>query len=126
MPIYRETIQNRMVLDTVKQLHNHPTVEEVYQNVKLGHPNISKATVYRNLQKLEEIGELRQIHIPNSPGRFDDYLEPHYHFYCRVCGHIVDAPLDYKPEMNRMPLDVDFSVEDHDIIFKGICKTCQD
>lgn len=114
-----------MVLDTVKQLHNHPTVDEVYQNVKLGHPNISKATVYRNLQKLEEIGELRQIHIPNSPSRFDDFLEPHYHFYCRMCGHVIDAPLDYNAEFNRMIESIDFSVEDHDIIFKGICKACR-
>lgn len=125
MPIYHETIQSRMVLDTVKKLRNHPTVEEVYQNVKLNHPNISKATVYRNLQKMELIGKLRQIHIPESPSRFDDILEPHYHFYCRVCGHIIDTPLDYKTELNQMLNDADFSVEDHDIIFKGICHACK-
>lgn len=122
MPIYHETIQSRMVLDTVKKLHNHPTVEEVYQNVKMSHPNISKATVYRNLQKMETIGRLRQIHIPDSPSRFDDNLDPHYHFHCQVCGRIIDAPLEYDPKLNQMVSHSDFSVEDHDIIFKGTCK----
>ena len=125
MPVYHETIQSRMVLDTVKQLHNHPTVEEVYKTVKLSHANISKATVYRNLQKLEETGKLRQIYIPNSPSRFDDYLEPHYHFYCRKCGEIVDSPLGYKQEFNSIIEAADYCVENHDIVFIGTCKVCK-
>lgn len=46
--IPRTTIQKELVLDAVKQLHNHATADEVYELVQSAHPNISKGTVYRN------------------------------------------------------------------------------
>ena len=45
----RNTIQRALVLEAVQSLHNHPTSADVYEVVRERHPNISRATVYRNL-----------------------------------------------------------------------------
>ena len=50
----RNTIQRQLVLSAVRQLQNHPTADEVYQEVQKNCPTISRATVYRNLKLLAE------------------------------------------------------------------------
>ena len=47
----RNTIQRKLVLDTVRNL-DHPNAEQVYGEIITKHPHISKATVYRNLNLL--------------------------------------------------------------------------
>ena len=41
----RNTIQRQLVLSAVRQLQNHPTADEVYQEVQKNCPTISRATV---------------------------------------------------------------------------------
>ena len=59
----RNTIQRQLVLSAVRQLQNHPTADEVYQEVQKNCPTISRATVYRNLKLLAEEGEIRLRNI---------------------------------------------------------------
>ena len=48
----RNTLQRTAVLNDLKNRSDHPTAEMVYNNVKNEIPNISLATVYRNLRSL--------------------------------------------------------------------------
>lgn len=59
------TIQRSLVLDVVNRLKSHATADEVYAEVAATHPNISKATVYRNLNLLSEMGMIRKLEIPD-------------------------------------------------------------
>ena len=42
---------------------DHPTAEMVYMGIRDELPNISLATVYRNLSLLSDLGEIRKISI---------------------------------------------------------------
>ena len=48
----RNTIQRSLVLETVGKLQCHATAEEIYEAIVHDHPNMSRATVYRNLKLL--------------------------------------------------------------------------
>ena len=48
----RNTIQRQLVIAAVRFLANHPTAEEVYDRITMEYPDISKGTVYRNLNSL--------------------------------------------------------------------------
>ncbi|PIZ50710.1 hypothetical protein COY27_06375 [Candidatus Woesearchaeota archaeon CG_4_10_14_0_2_um_filter_33_13] len=50
----RETGQKKVIFECIKGLHTHPTAEEVYLLVKKEIPEISLATVYRNLNLLSK------------------------------------------------------------------------
>ena len=50
----RNTLQRRLVLETVQRMHNHPTAEEIFREISSENTLISKATVYRNLKILSE------------------------------------------------------------------------
>ena len=52
----RETKQRRLVLQAVRSRHDHPTAEQIYEDVHATDPKISHGTVYRNLNCLSEDG----------------------------------------------------------------------
>ena len=47
----RKTIQRALTLRAVQTMQSHPTADEVYEAVSAEHPNISKGTVYRKMEK---------------------------------------------------------------------------
>ena len=59
--IQRHTIQCALVLEAVDSLRDHATAEEVFEAVAKEHPHIGRGTVYRNLQKLAEAGEIQKV-----------------------------------------------------------------
>ena len=52
----RYSKQRELVMQTVQQLCDHPTAEEIYDKAAQECPNLSLGTVYRNLNSLVEAG----------------------------------------------------------------------
>lgn len=124
--VKRNTVQRAIVLDTVRKLQCHATADEVYAEIIKTCPSISRATVYRNLQQLCELGEIKKREIPSSPDRYDHILSDHYHARCTLCGKVLDVDMDYQQELlTQVKNSHGFALTGHDIIFRGICPDCQ-
>lgn len=122
----RNTIQKKLVLETVRKLHSHPSAEQVYDCVSAEHPTISKATVYRNLNSLVEDGLLQKIAMPCEADRFDDTVEEHYHLRCLGCNQVMDLPMEYQRELNeKAAQNSECTIEAHNLLFIGWCKHCK-
>lgn len=122
----RNTIQRALVLDAVRSLHDHPTSADVYEVVREKHPNISRATVYRNLNVLASRGDVLRVEVPNGADRYDFFNEQHYHAKCRACGQIFDVEMPYFHDLAAQATSAHgFKIEGHEIIFSGICAHCQ-
>ena len=67
----RNTIQRQLVIAAVRFLADHPTAEEVYDRITMEYPDISKGTVYRNLNSLVESGLLSKVSVPSGADRFE-------------------------------------------------------
>lgn len=63
----------------------HPTADEVYEAVSSTYPNISCATVYRNLKQFSETGVVSKIEISGGADYFDEDPPDHYHIRCIQC-----------------------------------------
>ena len=63
--------RKQMIFDYVVNSHVHPTAQDVFDAVRVEMPNISLATVYRNLNELADAGEIMRIAVPGRPDRFD-------------------------------------------------------
>ena len=123
----RNTIQRSLVLKAVRQLQNHATVDEIYSTISEEHADISKATVYRNLNILTDIGEIQRIGMIDGPDRYDHLSYKHYHAKCAKCGRIFDVEMEIIQDLGKNIKDTNgFEFSDHDIIFNGICKDCRD
>jgi Fur family ferric uptake transcriptional regulator/Fur family peroxide stress response transcriptional regulator len=124
--IRRNTIQCALVLEAVNKLSCHATADEVYNALVKEHPHISRGTVYRNLQRLSDLGEIRKREFPGSADRFDHLCSDHYHAKCVKCGRVFDVDMEYKADLEKSIKDTHgFVFTGHDIVFKGICSGCE-
>ena len=124
--VKRNTIQRTLVFETVNKLQNHATADEIYDAIISEHPNISRATVYRNLNLLSEMGEIRKLEIPGGPDRFDHCVDNHCHVKCEKCGRLFDVDMDYISGLESNIRDTrGFDFTGYDIIFRGICPDCK-
>ena len=122
----RNTIQRAIVLETVNKLKCHATADEVYNEIIMEHPSISKATVYRNLNLLSDMGEIRRLETPGSADRFDHITGNHCHVKCTVCGRVYDVDMEYVSGLESGIRDTHgFDFAGYDIIFHGVCPECQ-
>lgn len=87
----RYSKQRELVMQTVQNLCDHPTAEEIYDAAVKECPGLSLGTVYRNLNSLVDAGRVRRVSIPGKADRFDHTLPWHSHLYCTVCGSVADA-----------------------------------
>ncbi len=123
----RNTIQRQLVISAVRALADHPSAEEVYDEITKEYPDISKGTVYRNLNSLVECGLLGKVSVPNGADRFDHVLSRHYHIKCTECGAFRNVEnFAYIPDMDaKVAAVTGYQMNHHDIVFSGICPDCQ-
>ena len=121
----RRSKQKETILRVLKSTTSHPTAEWIYEQVKREVPNISLGTVYRNLRLLKQEGEISELDLAHTSGRFDGYTENHYHFRCEQCNRIfdVDEPVD-KAVDSRVAQKTGFQVNCHRLEFRGLCQEC--
>ena len=120
------TVQRRSVFAAVLARSDHPTAEQVFQDIRAHVPGISRTTVYRTLDTLVELGLVRKASHLGAAARFDPNTERHHHIVCRVCETVVDLSaraLDTVPvpDLRRHG----FLVDDYSIHFTGLCDGCR-
>ncbi len=123
----RNTIQRDLVRHAVIELP-HPTAEEVYLSIFKKHPSVSKATVYRNLGLLVEMGEINRFSTGGSFVRYDYNTSEHCHTYCTSCGKIEDLFCENTKGLLKIAeekvKDTGFSTKKSELVFYGQCAGC--
>lgn len=122
----KRSIQKEAIIEYLMSTNAHPTADNIYTEVRKRIPAISLGTVYRNLRKMTERGEILRISRGENGDRFDGNTKPHYHFICMKCGQVFDMNLPYIDKLDSI---TDALSEDeickHSIIFEGVCKECK-
>ena len=120
------THQRQAVYSMLAGTERHPTPEEVYEAVKGDVPLLSLATVYKILDQFQRAGFVRKVSTEGQAARYDAKVEPHHHLVCTSCGAIQDVHMTAEPNLSSsVPTDANFKVERYDVIFHGLCGTCQ-
>ena len=118
--------KRQLIIDYLLSTDTHPTAEEVYEAIKSLEPDISLATVYRNLSELSEAGVIRRVGTVSGQERYDGDKSIHPHVVCSVCGKVcdiegIDLPGDI---MGTAANKSGFEVCDMSLRFTGICPEC--
>ena len=114
------------ILSFLRTTTAHPAAEEVFEAVRKEIPNISLATVYRNLSLFKEQGLIASVGTVKGVERFDGNTAPHVHFICSGCGRIQDLPqISVPEELNKaVARDSGGKVESCQLSFTGLCEDC--
>lgn len=115
------------ILTCLRQTSSHPSAEMVHEMLHGEYPDISLATVYRNLSRFKNQGLIRSLGTVNGIERFDAITEPHVHFICTGCSAIFDLPeLELPQSLSRDAAQHSgCRVESCQLTFTGLCRSCQ-
>jgi Fur family peroxide stress response transcriptional regulator len=120
------TVQRRVVLDALLDRHDHPTVDQLYEDVKERMPGVSRTTIYRALETLVDLGLARRTNHFEASARFDGNTDHHHHLVCRSCNRVTD--IDH-PSLNKFAPpslgNIAFEVLDYSIHLEGLCAECK-
>jgi len=120
------TVQRRVILEEIQKVKTHPSADELYLAVRRRLPDISMATVYRNLETMAEHGLIRRLWEVGAPRRYDGELAEHYHILCERCGRVNDVSLQavdgFLDEVRRAS---DYDVQGYRLGFFGLCPNCR-
>lgn len=120
----RNTIQRDIIMKVIQRL-NHPTAEELYNEIKKTYSNFSIATVYRNLKFLTKLGHINKITIGSTVDHYDINTDKHYHLLCNKCNQVSDVLIHYQKSLDKEVSTSNLiKVYDHQLIFNGLCKEC--
>ena len=114
------------ILNCLRATTEHPGAEWIYERVRQEIPNISLATVYRNLSLFKEQGLIASLGTVKGVERFDGNTAPHVHFICSGCGRILDLPkISVPEELNKaVARSSGGTVESCQLSFTGLCENC--
>ncbi len=99
----------------------HPTAEAIYERIRETMPTVSLTTVYKTLNELVAIGELRRFDI-DGVSHFDPRTDPHAEVVCLSCNVILDVVYPVAPPAPPVP---GFQIVGQTQTFYGYCEQCQ-
>ncbi len=124
MAATKHSKQRDALIEILQSTDTHPTAEWVYDKMKEKFPNVSLATVYRNLKHMIEMGIAREIYTDNS-SRYDANMDEHYHFMCTKCDRLIDImPKSENAELKYLK-NKGFLIERYDLSIYGLCDECK-
>jgi len=124
---FRITPQRLAVLKILAASESHPSVDDIYKEVKALFPTTSLATVYKTISLLKELNEVLELGFPDGSNRYDGYNPvPHPHAICMTCKKIMDPELMNIDELSvEMSRKTGYKIFHHRLDFFGLCPDCQ-
>src|SRR5271157_1547120 len=87
----RYTEQQRDMVRYIFSQHNHFDADQLIEDMKRAGLPVSRATVYRTLNKLVDAGLLRRLDVGPRMFYEHDYGYPqHEHLYCQQCHKMIE------------------------------------
>jgi Fur family peroxide stress response transcriptional regulator len=124
---FRLTPQRLAILKILAASEEHPSVDEIYQEVRSNFPTTSVATVYKTIALLKELNEVLELGFPDGSNRYDGNRPyPHPHAICVKCRKILDPEIASLEEISEeMKLKTGYTISYHRLDFFGLCPECQ-
>ena len=119
------TPQRLMIFKVLENNTSHPSAEEIFKRVKRIYPAVSFTTIYKTLETLRDLGEVKELIIDDDRKHYDPNTNTHHHFICSNCKKIYDIFEDFSPHV-KLPdsLKKDYTVCEFRISFHGVCREC--
>lgn len=110
--------QRVAVAEYVLFTDDHPSADQVLQEVRARFPMISRATVYNTLNLLVRKKVIRELVLAEGKIVFDPKLDAHHHFIDDVTGVITDVPWEAVQVANVDRLK-GLEVREYQVVMRG-------
>ena len=124
---YRVTEPRRVLAGLIGDRTGHFTADDLVIESRLRHLGVGRATVFRSLDVLAELGVVERLDLPSGEHAFVA-CEPahHHHVVCSRCGRSSDVA---DSGLAAIIADVGrrsgYRIETHRLELFGLCPACQ-
>lgn len=123
---YKITPPRLAVIEVIEHEGEHLNPGEILERAQAIHPQTGRATVYRTLELLTEIGVVRPIYVGENGPTYIRAEGGHHHLVCSQCGAIFDFDQCVADDMQlELEHRFGFVIKSHLLEFYGICAECQ-
>ncbi|MGC8880092.1 MAG: Fur family transcriptional regulator [Anaerolineae bacterium] len=125
---YKLTVPRKAIVQVLEQEGEHLSSGEVLALGRRIYPLLSRATVYRTLEVLTNLGLIRPILLKekDTAQRYVTGEGGHHHLVCSTCGAVFEFE---RCGVDQLAADLaqrfDFQIRSHLLEFYGICHACR-
>jgi Fur family transcriptional regulator, ferric uptake regulator len=131
----RVTRARQAVIEVLEGTKEHLAADEIVARAEASAPGVHRATVYRALSTLGDLGLVTHTHVGGSatvyhlavPTPSDQRISAsHAHLQCTNCQAVIDIPIDALDSLiSRVDQEVGFMIEPHHAALLGLCADCR-
>lgn len=126
----RLTAQRRALIETMQEAEEHLDASSLLVLARRREPGLDRATVYRTIEKLKQLGLIDELDLMHLNGEKHYYeVKPrrdHVHLACYQCGRIEEfnSPL-FEQLKNEVTKQLGFEVRVTRLEIGGKCNACR-
>lgn len=124
---YRLTDSRRTVVEIIAGSARALSPLEVFDLARAQHAGLGLVTVYRTVEKLEELGLIQRVHQPQGCQAFIAAFTGHQHLIlCSRCGRVefFDGE-NLESFFEDIGCHTGYQVQDHWLQLFGLCEQCR-
>jgi len=124
---YRLTGARRAVVDVIQKSRHALTPVQVFDRARKKYRELGLVSVYRTLEKLEELGLVQRVHQPQGCQAFITAGTGHQHLLlCQKCGTATLFEGDnLEGLITSIARQTGYQIKDHWLQLFGLCKNCK-
>lgn len=124
---YRLTVPRRAIVEILAESDRALNATQIYDLGRETTPGLGLVSVYRTLEKLEDLGLIQRVHHPDGCQAYVANFAGHQHLLlCNRCGQIrFFHGDDLAPLITRVEQESGYRIGDHWLQLFGECEKCR-
>jgi Fur family transcriptional regulator, ferric uptake regulator len=130
----RVTRARQAIIEVLDSTDEHLAADEIVARAEASAPGVHRATVYRALATLGDLGLVTHTHVGGSATVYHlavtvpttQAATTHAHLQCTNCLNVIDVPVAVLDSLiSQVDREVGFLVEPHHAALLGLCADCR-
>ncbi len=124
----RLTPQRIAILSDVLDSEEHRECDDILASLKQKNIAVSRATIYRTLDILQQAGFVRRLDVGTGPSRYENKVSQahHDHMFCLNCGKIIEfVDMEVEARQVHIAREHKFQLTSHVHQLFGYCSDCR-
>ena len=123
---YKLTPPRLAVLQVIFGQGGHLNPAEILERVRKIQPGVGRASIYRTLELLTQLGIIRPIYLGESGPIYIHAEGGHHHLVCSLCGKVIDFDQCTADQIaDDLSARYGFTIVSHLLEFYGECAECK-
>jgi Fe2+ or Zn2+ uptake regulation protein len=126
----RNTRPRKLIADRLVELASSEadfTTDELWQELRQIEPRLGRATVFRAIEKLANIGILNRVEFADGTHHYRVCGgKHHHHLTCTQCRRVVEVDICLPDkQLSIIENQTNFAIEGHSLTLFGRCERCR-